>query len=235
MKKNLHDIEQFRYVHLWDWPLRVLHWLWVLCIIGLSLTGICIIEGWILMTGPQSGGFLFGGIRFIHYALGWAFIVIMMLRFICFFTASNKYQRFSSLFPVSKNRIKDLLSIARHYAMARSDEGPRYLGHNPLQQWSYTAVYALFLLMIVSGLCLYALYAPTHWFYGLFMPLNELIGIPNMRLIHAFGMWAVIIFAICHVYLSILADNEDRDGTVSSMFSGGRWARKGAKFNDEQP
>ena len=25
----------------------------------------------------------------------------------------------------------------------------------------------------------------------------------------------------------------DRDGTISSMFSGGRWLRKGVKFRDE--
>ncbi|WP_300793213.1 cytochrome b/b6 domain-containing protein [uncultured Akkermansia sp.] len=71
----------FRYFHVWDWPLRVLHWTWVLCIIGLSATGICIAEGWFLKMGDLHGAFQFGTLRFVHYALGWVLVVVMMLRF----------------------------------------------------------------------------------------------------------------------------------------------------------
>ena len=34
-----------------------------------------------------------------------------------------------------------------------------------------------------------------------------------MRLVHLIGMWCFIIFAMIHVYLSILSGNVDRDGT----------------------
>lgn len=119
------------------------------------------------------------------------------------------------------------------YVFARSYDGPRYIGHNPLQQWTYTAIYGLFTIMVITGLALYALYEPRQWFYQCFMPLNDLIGIPYVRLIHVLGMWSFIIFAMVHVYLSILSGNVDRDGTISSMFSGGRWLRKGVKFRDE--
>ena len=46
----------FRYFHVWDWPLRVLHWTWVFCIIGLASTGICIAEGWFLKMGDLRPG-----------------------------------------------------------------------------------------------------------------------------------------------------------------------------------
>ncbi len=223
----------FRYFHLWDWQLRVLHWLWVICIAGLCVTGFFIGEGWFLKMGVLDNKAQFGIVRLTHYALGWALIVIMLLRFICFFRASNKYQRIPALFPLSKRELTDLILTARDYLLARSYDGPRYIGHNPLQQWSYTGIYGLFMIMIVSGLSLYALYNPNHWFYGLFMPLNDLVGVPNMRLIHNLGMWCFIIFAMIHIHLAILAGNVDRDGTISSMFSGGRWLRKGVKFRDE--
>lgn len=223
----------FRYFHVWDWPLRVLHWTWVFCIIGLAATGICIAEGWFLKMGDLHGAFQFGTLRFVHYALGWTLVVVMMLRFSCFFMASNKYQSFRALFPVSRQQWKDLYATAVDYVFARSYDGPRYIGHNPLQQWTYTGVYVLFTTMIVTGLALYALYEPRHWFYHWFMPLNDLIGVPYVRLIHLIGMWCFIIFAMIHVYLSILSGNVDRDGTISSMFSGGRWLRKGVKFRDE--
>ncbi len=211
----------------------MLHWTWVFCIIGLAATGICIAEGWFLKMGDLHGAFQFGTLRFVHYALGWTLVVVMMLRFSCFFMASNKYQSFRALFPVSRQQWKDLYATAVDYVFARSYDGPRYIGHNPLQQWTYTGVYVLFTTMIVTGLALYALYEPRHWFYHWFMPLNDLIGVPYVRLIHLIGMWCFIIFAMIHVYLSILSGNVDRDGTISSMFSGGRWLRKGVKFRDE--
>ncbi len=43
------------------------------------------------------------------------------------------------------------------------------------------------------------------------MPLNDLIGIPYVRLVHLIGMWCFIIFAMIHVYLSILSGNVSRD------------------------
>lgn len=140
----------------------------------------------------------------MHYALGWILVVVMMLRFSCFFMASNKYQSFRALFPVSRQEWKDLYATAVDYLFARSYDGPRYIGHNPLQQWTYTGVYVLFTTMVVTGLALYALYEPRHWFYRWFMPLNDLIGIPYVRLVHLIGMWCFIIFAMIHVYLSIL-------------------------------
>ncbi|MEG2585527.1 MAG: cytochrome b/b6 domain-containing protein [Akkermansia sp.] len=224
---------QFRYFPLWDWPLRILHWGWVLSVLGLATTGICIAEGWYLKRGDLTSGFQFGDVRFIHYALAWILVAIMTLRFSIFFFASNKYQTFRSLFPISKENWIDLYKTGLDYLLARSFDGPRYIGHNPLQQWTYTGIYALFTIMIVTGFALYALYEPTQWFYQWFMPLNDLIGIPYVRLVHLLGMWCFLVFAFIHVYLSILSGNVDRDGTISSMFSGGRWVRKGVRFHDE--
>lgn len=223
----------FRYFMIWDWELRLLHWCWVLCVTGLCVTGICIAEGWFLKMGNLESGFQFGYVRFIHYVLAWVLIAILTLRFSCFFFATNKYQTFSSLFPIQKQRWIDLFITGRDYLYARSYDGPRYIGHNPLQQWTYTGVYGLFTIMVVTGLALYALYAPEQSFYRLFMPVNDLLGVAYVRLIHLIGLWCFLLFVTVHVYLSILAGNVDRDGTISSMFSGGRWLRKGVHFQDE--
>jgi hypothetical protein len=34
------------------------------------------------------------------------------------------------------------------------------------------------------------------------------------------------------VYLSVRADSTERSGAISAMVSGGRWVRRGAKFED---
>ena len=232
--KSIRDARtDFRYFPLWDWPLRVLHWMWVASVLTLAATGICIAEGWFLIRGELTSRFEFGDVRFIHYAVAWILVAVLILRFSLFFFASNKYQTFASLFPVSRQRWVDLYQTALDYFFARSFDGPRYIGHNPLQQWTYTGVYGLFTFMVVTGFALYALYQPTHWFYSWFMPLNDWIGVANVRLLHLIGMWCFLLFATIHVYLSILAGNVDRDGTISSMFSGGRWVRRGVRFHDQ--
>jgi Ni/Fe-hydrogenase 1 B-type cytochrome subunit len=45
-------------------------------------------------------------------------------------------------------------------------------------------------------------------------------------------MWVFLIFIPIHVYLAIRADTVEREGGISSIISGGRWCRKGTKFED---
>lgn len=223
----------FRYVHVWDWQLRVLHWLWVLLILVLAATGLCISQGWVLWHGDLANGFAFGWIRLVHYVAGWLLVPVLLLRAAGCFLGSNKYQRWRALFPLSFQSLKDAVVTAKNYLLMRSWKSPRYVGHNPLQQWTYTAILGLMVVMVLTGFSLYAMYEPTHWFFRWFMWLNYLIGNANVRLIHTIGMWILVVFIPAHVYLSILSDNVDREGAITSMISGGRWLRKGVRFIDE--
>jgi len=223
----------FRYVHVWDWQLRVLHWLWVLLIVALAVTGLMIGEGWLLWYGDLANGFAFGWIRLVHYVAGWLLAVVLLLRAARCFFGSNRYQRWSALVPLSLRSLKDTVITAKDYLLMRSWRNPRYIGHNPLQQWTYTAILLLLVGMVVTGFSMYAMYEPRHWFFRWFMWLNHLIGSPNVRLIHTIGMWLLLLFLPAHIYLSILADNVDREGAITSIISGGRWVRKGVHFEDE--
>ena len=223
----------FRYVHVWDWQLRVLHWLWVGLIVALAVSGLLIGEGWLLWHGNLTNGFAFGWIRLAHYIAGWLLATVLLLRAARCFFGSNKYQRWSALVPLSFQSLKDTVKTARNYLLMRSWKNPRYVGHNPLQQWTYTAILLTLVCMVITGFSIYAMYAPHHWFFRWFMWPNHLIGNPNVRLIHTIGMWLLLLFVPAHIYLSILADNVDREGAITSIISGGRWVRKGVHFVDE--
>jgi len=225
----------FRYVHVWDWQLRVLHWSWVILIITLAVTGLMISEGWFLWYGDRANGFSFGWIRLVHLIAGWLLAVVLMLRVARSFFGSNRYQRWSALVPLSWASLKDTVTTAKNYLLMRSWKSPRYIGHNPLQQWTYTAILVAMVAMVMTGFAIYAMYDPRHWFFRWFMWPNYLIGNANVRLIHTVGMWVMLLFIPAHIYLSILADNVDREGAISSMISGGRWIRKGVHFEDEKP
>lgn len=225
----------FRYIHVWDWQLRVLHWLWVFLIALLALTGIMISEGWLVWYGDRENGFAFGWIRLVHLVAGWLLAVVLLLRVARSFFGSNRYQRWSSLVPLSLQSVKDTVVTAKNYFLMRSWKSPRYIGHNPLQQWTYTAILLGLVGMVVTGFSIYAMYEPHHWFFRWFMWPNHLIGNSNVRLLHLIGMWVLLVFIPAHIYLSILADNVDREGSISSIISGGRWVRKGVHFVDQQP
>jgi Ni/Fe-hydrogenase 1 B-type cytochrome subunit len=224
----------FRIIHVWDWQLRMLHWTWVILIAVLAVTGLMISEGWVPWYGGRENGFAFGWVRLIHYIAGWLLAAVLLLRAAGCFFGSNRYQRWSALVPLSAQSLKDALTTAKNYLLMRSWKSPRYIGHNPLQQFTYTAILLLIVGMVVTGFAMYALYDPRHWFFQWFMWPNNLIGNTNVRLLHVIGMWILLPFIPAHIYLSILADNVDREGCISSMISGGRWIRKGVRFVDEE-
>jgi len=146
---------------------------------------------------------------------------------------SNRYQRWSSLLPLSGRSVRDALVTARNYALMRSWHSPPYIGHNPMQQFAYTGFYVLLLAMVVTGFAIYAMYEPRHWFFGWFMWINDGLGNATVRWLHTIGMWLALLFIPGHIYLSVLAGNVEREGTVSSIVSGGRWLRRGTRFVDE--
>lgn len=221
----------YRYVPVWDWQLRMLHWTAFFCILLLSLTGWLMGSG---LTYPGRGDdtFYIGWIRLVHFACGWLLLTTALLRIAGLFIASTKYQRWQALFPVSMNDLRNLFKVMKNYLLCIFEHGPHYIGHNPLQQVAYTGIYLVGCAALVTGFSLYGMYAPEHWLFGHILWLNRLIGPQYVRLIHLYIMWIFLAFIPIHVYLAIRADTVEREGAISSIFSGGRWCRKGTKFED---
>jgi len=222
----------YRYVPVWDWQLRLLHWSAALCILTLSLTG------WLMGSGPLTyilpGGdpFYIGYLRLVHFTCGWLLLTAAMLRVAGLFIASTRYQRWQALFPITMKDLRNLFKVMKNYLFCIFEHGPHYIGHNPLQQVAYTGIYLVGIVAIMTGFSLYGMYAPQHWFFGHLLWLNHLLGPQYVRLIHLFTMWIFLAFIPIHVYLSIRADTVEREGAISSIFSGGRWCRKGTRFED---
>jgi Ni/Fe-hydrogenase b-type cytochrome subunit len=222
----------FRYVPVWDWQLRTLHWLAFLAILTLCVTGYLMGTGRVTYAGPKEVAFYLGYLRLVHFVAGWLLIATAILRIAGLFYGGTRYQRWRALFPVSPRELKNLLQVLQNYLFCRFDQGPHYVGHNPLQQVAYTGIYLLAGVAVVTGLALYALYAPDHWFFRYFFWIDQLVGSQYVRLIHLLMLWVFLAFIPIHIYLAIRADTVERDGAISSIFSGGRWCRKGSHFED---
>ncbi|HBA87654.1 MAG TPA: Ni/Fe-hydrogenase, b-type cytochrome subunit [Geobacter sp.] len=222
----------FRYVPVWDWQLRVLHWLAVLLILVLAATGMLMGSGRFAYgtTGAYTGYLSY--LRLVHFVCGWLLLCAAIIRIAGLFLASNHFQRWDALFPVRPREVRNLFQVVRNYLFCRFDRPPHYIGHNPLQQVAYTAIYCVGALAIATGFALYALYAPDHWLLRHFVWFDSLVGVQYLRLVHLLTMWVFLAFIPIHVYLSIRADTVEREGAISSIISGGRWCRRGTKFED---
>ena len=223
----------FRYVAVWDWQLRLLHWAAFITILVLCLTGWLIGSGRLAYAGTTQDPYFIGYLRLVHFTAGWLLVSMGILRIAGLFVASTKYQHWRALFPISLKDLKNLFRVGKNYLLCIFEHGPHYIGHNPLQQVAYTGIYLMSLLAILTGFCLYAAYDANNWYFSVFFWLNSLIGIQYVRLIHLFMMWVFLAFIPIHVYLAIRADTVEREGSISSIFSGGRWCRKGTRFEDD--
>lgn len=230
--RRIEEPAEFRYVPVWDWQLRALHWFSVFLILILSATGLLMGSGRLVYGGAEGFTNYLSWLRLVHFVAGWLFLCAAILRIAGLFLASNQFQRWYALFPVRMRDLKNLVRVALNYLLCRFDRPPHYIGHNPLQQVAYTAIFGVGLLALFTGFALYALYAPGNIVFRYFVMFDDLVGVQYVRLVHQFVMWIFLAFIPIHVYLSVRADTVEREGALSSIVSGGRWCRKGTHFED---
>ena len=223
----------YRWVYLWGWPTRAMHWSAALSVVMLVVTGLYIGKPYFMTSGEASSHYLMGWMRLLHFSAAAVLVMTAIVRAYWLFKG-NRYERLAALFPVRPRDWSNLVKMVRFYLIIRSEKAPRYLGHNPLQQLSYTALYGLAALMVVTGFALYGqsnpgglIYNATNWIGALFG------GMPVVRFVHHVGTWLFLTFIPIHVYLAIRADHLERTGVVSSIISGGRFVASDRPYVDE--
>ena len=224
---------RFQWVYLWELPTRVMHWAAAVSIVVLVVTGLYIGKPYFVTGGEASSHFLMGWVRFLHFSAAAVLITTALVRIYWLF-AGNRFERLPALFPVRPRDWVNMVKQVKYYLLIKPEEAPQYLGHNPLQQLSYTGIYALGALMVVTGLAMYGQSNPDGIWYRLFQWAVPLFGgIQIVRFIHHVSTWLFLIFIPIHVYLAMRADVMERSGTISSIIGGGRFVRTDVKYVDE--
>ena len=226
---------EYTWVYLWGRPLRYMHWVAAACIVVLALTGFYIGRPYFVPSGDPGSAYLMGTVRFVHF-LSAAVLVMTGIVRMYWLLMGNRYERFGALFPFTRGDMKNLGRMVKFYLMIDRGRAPRYLGHNPLQQLSYTGVYVLGAIMVLTGFAMYGQSNPGGFIYTLFNWLNPLMGgAPIVRFVHHALSWAFLIFIPIHVYLALRSDALERTGTVSSIISGGRFVSSTEDYIDAEP
>ena len=222
-----------RWVYLWQWPIRAMHWAAALSIVVLVVTGFYIGKPYFMTSGEASAHFLMGWMRFLHFAAAGVFVATAIIRGYWLF-AGNQYERWRALFPIKPKDWVNLVKQVKFYLLIHPEKGPHYLGHNPLQQFSYTAIYGIALIQVATGFAMYGQSHPGGLWYTLFGWLVPLFGgIQVLHLVHHLMTWAFLTFIPIHIYLALRSDLLERTGTISSIISGGRFIPKHEDFVDD--
>ncbi len=203
-------------VYVWEFPVRLTHWLNFLGILVLSVTGYYIGAPFIHGTGQEV--MVMGIFRFLHFVAAYIFTVCVFVRIYWWFMG-NRYSKWSEFVPTTPERWTNTIDTALFYAFLRKDL-PHAPGHTGLAGITYLFMFILFLLEILTG---FALYSQSH--VGAFWTLmgGWLLGVwtsGTIRLIHHLIMWVIAVFVIFHVYISWHNDRIERNGLMSSIFSG---------------
>lgn len=214
---------QSRFVY--EWPVRLWHWVNALCVVVLAVTGYYIGNPLLPnMPGEASQSFFIGYVRFAHFTAGYVFAIGILARLYWAF-AGNQYAR-HLLVPdlFSGQTWRECWDLAKYYLLL--DRQKRlYVGSNPLDQVAVLLLFTLpAIFLIFTGFALYG-EGTGHgsWQYLLFGWVLDLFGGSQwVRTWHRVAMWAMVCYVIIHVYLAIREDVVSRQSYISTMISGYR-------------
>ena len=209
-------------VYVYESPVRLWHWLMMVAMIVLAVTGYLIGSPLPSIGGEATFSYYFATIRMIHFIAAMLFAVLFLVRVYWAF-AGNHHARSIFVPPLfSGEWWRGLFGQAGYYLFLRK-ESELWVGHNPLAQLAMFAMYTLgAIVIILTGFSLYAeQYGWGSAWMGAFGWVNVLLGGSQMvRTIHHLAMWYLVLFAVVHMYMVFREDVMSGESVIGTMING---------------
>ncbi len=218
------NIRNFKRVYVWELPVRIFHWLNVLALFVLVLTGFLIANPPALLSSAEATNLhSFGIIRFIHFTAAYLFFFVMILRIYWAFVG-NRFSNWRAFWPFTKKNWNNFWHVMKIDIMLMNEKEEDVtkisIGHNSVATLSYLIMFVLAVVQVFTGFGLYADMS-SWWLPKMFSWVVPFFGGDFMvRNIHHAAMWLFIFFAMVHVYLVFYHDWLEGRGEVSSIFGG---------------
>lgn len=224
------ETRNFKRVFVWEVPVRFFHWINVLTITVLTITGFIIANPPALHSSAEATNLhLFGIVRFIHFGAAYIFFFNMILR-LYWSLVGNQFASWRAFWPFNKKLWNNFWHVLKVDIMLLNEDHPDVrnisIGHNSIATLSYLVLFFIALTQVFTG---FALYADTSgwWLPKLFSWVVPLFGGDFMvRTIHHITTWIFILFSLIHIYLVFYHDWLEGRGEVSSMFGGYKFVRE---------
>jgi Ni/Fe-hydrogenase 1 B-type cytochrome subunit len=214
-------------VFVYEWPVRLWHWVNALAVVVLAVTGYFIGSPPPSQPGEASASFLFGYLRFTHFTAGYILAIGFLVR-IYWGCVGNAHARQIFYIPFwSGTWWRGAIQEAKWYVFLVK-EPKKYIGHNPLGHLAMVSMFTVFtVFMICTGFALYSEgEGIDSWQARLFGWVFKIF--PNsqdVHTLHHLGMWVIVVFVILHVYAALREEIMSRQTMLSAIVSGERYFR----------
>ncbi len=206
-------------VYVWEFPVRFTHWINVLCLLALSVTGLYIGNPYTL--AQSSSQYIMGWMRFIHFVAAYAFLMSIIIR-IYWFIFGNKYAGLSEWAPFSGKRIGEIADDLRCYLFC-CKRTKAHIGHSALGGLSYLLLLAVFFFMVFSGFALYSVNHTGAVWTVLGGWMTNVMYLQTIRLWHHLLMYAIFAFTLIHIYLVLFTESIEETGIFNSIITGDKF------------
>jgi Ni/Fe-hydrogenase 1 B-type cytochrome subunit len=211
-------------VYVYEKPVRLWHWINALALVVLAISGYLIGSPPVVTEGEASDSFLFGYIRFAHFAAGYV-LAIGLLGRVYWAIVGNTYARQLFLPEIHSLRWWQGIGYEILWYLFLVPEARKHVGHNPLASLAIFVFFVLgSLFMITTGFALYGEgLGAGSWVDKLFGWIIPVFG--GSQAVHSWhhlGMWYLVIFSIIHVYIVTRGQYASRQSMTSTMIDGWR-------------
>lgn len=215
----------FNRVYVWEFPVRLYHWVNAACVIALIITGYIIGNPTTISYSDEAyQQYWFGTVRFVHFVSAFVFFFNFLVRIYWGFVG-NRYAKWDNFIPYTRRALREMVEVLRVDILQTSRDGLISIGHNPLAGLIYFVSFLVFLFQAFTGFALYSSMSSA-WLPGLFAWAVPLMGGDfAVRQWHHMLMWFFVVFALIHVYLVFYHDYVEGRGTTSSMVGGWKFIR----------
>ena len=221
-----HLASNYKRIYVWQFPVRLYHWVNGFCVFFLIITGYLIGNPLAIQYSTEAyQQYWFGTVRFIHFVTAFIFFFNHMVRIYWGFVG-NKYSRWYNFIPYKKSQWKEIIEVLKVDILQRDVKGKISIGHNSLAGLIYFLSFIVFLFQSFTGFALYSSMSSS-FFPRLFSWVVPFMGGDfAVRQWHHIGMWFFIVFAIIHIYLVFYHDYVEGRGTTSSMVGGWKFEKE---------
>jgi len=216
----------YQRVYVWEFPVRLYHWVNALCVVVLIASGYVIGNPVTIEYAEEAyQQYWFGTVRMLHFAAAYIFFFNFLVRIYWGFVG-NRYARWHNFIPHRAEHFREIRDVLRVDILQTEPKSIVSVGHNALAGFIYFLSFLVFLFQAVTGFALYSSMS-TAWLPHLFTWVVPLMGgdFAVRQWHHAF-MWFFVVFVIVHVYLVFYHDYVEGRGTTSSIVGGWKFEKK---------
>jgi Ni/Fe-hydrogenase 1 B-type cytochrome subunit len=206
-------------IYVWEGPVRVCHWLNVLTLSGMFVSGLYI--GWPLFSpsGEAYQNAAMAWMRYVHFVSAYVFLATWIFRIYWFFVGNENARNIFRFWSAAAWK-----SVARHtreILVADPEAVQELPGQDQLARMWHGMFFTACMFMIFTGFAMYGESNP----HSVWAPLTRLglAAFGTSRALHYWHHWVAWFFpffVVAHLYQVLRTDILARQGLVSSMISG---------------